>query len=180
MVTITVGSSFLQIINNHFKKQKNLYTISILIMKEAKGRKNNKNTFAVISYINLGITIACLIIFLITSICLNDYTYLYGSLMTLPSSWLQILFYYLLFKNMVFPKSRSGFNRTKTTVNYAVLFFMKTFVVYLPFIILIALYASGIYVFNIYAVLVCGLIFPLVFFFLRYFVIKQEPDQGGD
>lgn len=81
---------------------------------------------------------------------------------------------------MVFPKSRSGFNRTKTTVNYAVLFFMKTFVVYLPFIILIALYASGIYVFNIYAVLACGLIFPLVFFFLRYFVIKQEPDQGGD
>ncbi len=150
-------------------------------MKELVEKKDNKkNYFAIISYINLALTLVCLVIFLTLSICFNDYTYLYGSLITLPCSWLQNLFYYFFYKKIVFPHSRSGFNRTKTTINYILMFVLKAFIVYLPLLIVIILYGNNIYIFNVYAVVTCTLISPLVFFFLRFFLVDQRSQKGGD
>ncbi len=150
-------------------------------MKElVKKKGKKKNNFVIISYINLGLTLVCLIIFLTLSICFNDYTYLYGSLISLPSSWLQIMFYYFFYKKIEFPHSRSGFNRSKTTINYMMLFFLKAFVVYLPFIIVMILYGNNIYIFNVYAVVTCALISPIIFFFIRFFLFNKEPQEGGD
>ncbi len=149
-------------------------------MKDLVEKKDiNSSWFKKILILNIIITIVCLVLFLSLSIGLNDYSYIYGALLTLPSSWMLLLFYYLFYKKVEFPHSRSGFNRTKTTLNFILLFTFKAIIVIIPLIIVLIVQIQGISIFNIYSILTCSLIGPLSFFFIRFFIPK-ESDKGGD
>ncbi len=155
-------------------------------MNESNKKKNNKSYikkwFNKIIYLNTAISMGCLILFLSLSIALSDYSYLYGTLITLPVGWFLILFYWLFYKNLEFPYSREGLSTYKTTVRFTMLFLFKTLVVFAPLIIVMILYAYGINnIFNLWSVLTCSLLTPLLFFFTRFFMVKNHnKNKGGD
>ncbi len=150
-------------------------------MKDLVKKKDKKNSwFKNLVIINTIMGLLCLIIFLSLSIAFNDYSYLYGSLLTLPIGWLLILFYYLVNSKIEFPHSRKGFNRTRTTMNYVGLFCFKAIIYCLPLIIVIILVSLNLYVINVYAIIACALVTPLSFFCFRFFLIKEESNKGGD
>ncbi len=147
--------------------------------KDNKSDKYLKQWYQKIIYVNAGITALCFILFLSLSIGFNDYSYIYGALISLPSSWFLVAFYWMFYKNITFAHNRAGLSTYKTTIRFTMMFVLKSIVVFLPLVVVMILFALDIQVFNIWSVITCTVLTPLIFFFMRFFMVEPKTKKGG-